>query len=218
MIIYALEKVLYNDSVINDTEISDILRVVRDSGVEYQVGDIVFRLIDGVVVGVRKELSDLEARALLFERLWKIKPYPDWLVEISSKIDIDGPHYLYVSSGDERFSLRLELSKKAKLVFNTGNEDIYVSRYETETEGNYVVAYGEDVLENLRKAYMILKHTDLNGPLYYDTIGSLECDCETPNLSDISGLMEALKIFQEELLDVRITEEACLILRRDWKR
>ena len=215
MLVYALGRVLYNDSNIDDKEILDILRVVEESGVEYQVGDILFRLVDGVFVGTRKELNRSEARALLFERLWRIKPYPDWLLEISKNIEIEGPHHLILVPGEERFSLRLELSKRSRLVMNTGNEDLYVSRYKPDTEGNYIVTYGEDVLENLRRAYAILKHTDLNGPVYYDTIGSLRCDCEVPELSEISGLIKALKIFQEELLDVRIVEEACLILRRD---
>jgi len=215
VIIYALGRVLYNDSSMDDGEILDVLNVVKDSGVEYQIGDIVFRLINGVVVGTRKELNPSEAKALLFEKLWKINPYPDWLLEISKKIDIGGPHYLILAPGDGRFSLRLRLSKYAKLVLNTGNEDIYLSRYRPEVEGTYVVVQGEDILENLRRAYAVLRHADLNGVVYYDTIRTLECDCEIPDLSKIDGLIKALKIFQSELINVRIAREACLIFRRD---
>ncbi len=215
MIIYALGRVLYNDSSVDEGEILDVLNVVKNSRVEYQIGDIVFRLIDGVVVGTRKELNPLEAKALLFEKLWKINPYPDWLLEISKKIDISGPHYLILAPGDGRFSLRLRLSKHAKLALNTGNEDIYLSRYKPEIEGTYVVVQGEDILENLRRAYAVLRHADLNGVVYYDTIRTLECDCEIPDLSEIDGLIKALKIFQSELINVRIAREACLIFRRD---
>lgn len=216
MLAYALGEIVLNDLGVNENEIIDVLKIVEESGVEYQVGDTVFRRIDGVVVGVRKVLNMEESKALLFRTLWHVKPYPKWLIDISKNVEMSGPHYLMITSGEERFPLRSLFSERARLVLNTGREDIYVSRYKPEiTEVPYIAVYGGDVLENLRRAYSVLKHTDLNGPIYYDTIELLECDCEVPNLSEIEGLIKALKIFREELIDVRILREACMVLRRD---
>ncbi len=218
MLVYALGEIILNDLDLNEEEVADVLKIVEESGVEYQMRDIVFRLIDGVVVGVRKGLTMKESRALLFRELWNVKPYPKWLIDISKGVKMSGPHYLIITYGDERFSYRSLLSEQSRLALNTGREDIYVSRYKPKVDGvPYIAVQGEDILENLRRAYSVLKHTDLNGPTYYDTIKSLECSCEIPDLSEIKGLIKALKIFREELVDVRIIREACMILRRDWR-
>ncbi len=215
MIVYALDKVLLNETEIPDGEVLGVLEAVKQTEVEYQLGNIVFYPIGNSVVGVRKGLSRLEAEALLFRRLWMLKPYPEWIVDLSKFLNVQGNHYLVLTAGDNRFSLRERFSPLAMLVYNTGNEDLYVSRFELEIEGPYISVYGENVLENLRRAYSILKHHSLKARVSFETLDSLECDCDIPDLSSTQGLIEALKIFRTELVDVRIPEEVCLVSRRD---
>lgn len=215
LVVYALKKVLLNETPHPDEEIVSVATTALKTGVVLSIDEwkMSFHPISEAVVGVRSSLEGEEAEAILYRLLWRVRPYPEWLLRISEKIG-EGRWYVSVVPGEGRFTLRKEMGGQARLVANTGSEDIYVSRFEPKIDGKYAVAYADDPREALRRAYMLLRNSDLNGRIDYDTIDSLDVDFEVPDLSSVDGLLKALEIFEEWLVDVRIPHEMCLVLRR----
>ena len=215
VVIHALGKILLNEEKLPISELMEIVEAVKGSEVPLQVDPwkMVFHPFKDAVIGADKKLDKEEVEAVAFRKLWKIKPYPEWLLEVKKESGLERGGTIVLVPGEDRYSLRSELAKTLRLVLNTGEVDVYYSKISPEVEKG-IIARDEDVLEALRKAFAILRHTEKTHAVYEET-DSLNCECEVPELDSLEGLLKALEVFEKELIDVRIPREMCWILRRD---
>lgn len=215
MVIHALGKILLNEERIPAPEIVEIVEAVKGSGVPLQVDPwkMIFYPLEDAVVGADKKLDEEEVEAIAFRKLWKVRPYPEWLLDVKRESGLESGGTVVLVPGEDRYSLRSEFTKTMRLVLNTGEVDVYYSKISPELERG-IIARDDDVLEALRKAFAILKHTGKTQAVY-EEVDSLRCECEVPKLDTLKGLLKALEIFEKELIDVRIPREMCWILRRD---
>ncbi len=221
------EELIYNGLPITDEEALEYSKAAETAGVPISVDplDLSFQSVGNTVLGGPTSFSASELEALALRALLEVKPYPEWLLNLKGDGEISGLHTVILVHGLGRFELREELVKYAKLVQNTGEEDLYTTKGRfpdlgIEADGVFI-STGEDAIENLRRVYAMKLHTDGKGVkryenLYEENFYNFDRSRGILNLAeriDLNFAIEALRIFEEELVDVRIPQELFWLMK-----
>ena len=217
---------IYNGLGMADEEVKNYSEAVLNAGVPLTVDPlgITFRKSGDFVLGGPSRLSPTELEALAVSVLMEYRPYPEWLVEMFKDVDFSGLHTLIIAAGSDRFALREELSRYSKLILNTGEEDVYITRgvFRLELNADRVfMATGEDMMENARKVFALKLHTNGIGVKRYENLEREDFhnfgkSRDILNLDARIGLdfvVKALEVFHDELVDMRIPKELCWLMR-----